>query len=72
MYKIGDYISTIYRRGEGGDGYAIGGTVTGKHGSADYYSVRIDGGPVVYRWGEELKPNIRDADFVEAMNRKFV
>lgn len=46
--RIGSRVATTF------GGNVINGTVTGKHGSADYYAVRIETGEVIYRYGADL------------------
>ena len=48
--KIGDKVTTNYA------GIARTGTITGKHGSADYYAVKLDSGMVIYRWAADMEP----------------
>lgn len=60
-YKIGDYVCTLVR------GFAIDGYITGKHGSADYYAIETLDKEIIYRYGEDIKPSIKDADFVNAV-----
>lgn len=36
-------------------GKEMPGTITGRHGSADYYAVRMDNGELIYQWGDDLK-----------------
>lgn len=50
MYNINDKIKTMF------GGVLHDGVIVGKHGSADYYAVKLDDGTACYRYG---------ADFVE-------
>lgn len=49
MFKIGDLVKTYFC------GKLEVGEVVGKHGSADYYSVKLDNGYSCYRYGEDLE-----------------
>lgn len=61
-YRIGDYVTTLY------NGFAADGVITGKHGSADYYAIRLNDNTLVYRWAEDIKPSVRDSEFVAVVN----
>ena len=63
-YKIGDYVCTLV------DGYALDGTIIGFHGNAEYYAIKTLDGQSIYRYANEIKPSIRDNDFVQALNMK--
>jgi len=49
--KINDRIITEH------GGKKVLGTITGKHGSADYYAVRLANGELVYKYGDDMEPN---------------
>lgn len=36
-------------------GNEMPGTITGRHGSTEYYAVRLDNGELIYQWGNDLK-----------------
>ena len=47
--KIGDKVATRF------GGKIVLGEITGKHGDADYYAVRIETGEVIYRWAADME-----------------
>lgn len=46
--RIGDKIK-FYCRGR-----VCSGTITGKHGNAEFFSVKTDDGKTVYLWAEDM------------------
>lgn len=46
--RIGDKIVTRFC------GKIVLGVITGKHGEADYYSVKLETGEVIYRWAADM------------------
>lgn len=49
MFKINDTIKTMF------GGKLLHGVIIGKHGSADYYAVRLETGENCYRYGADLE-----------------
>jgi len=47
-FSIGSRVTTIY------GGKEMSGTITGRHGTVDYYSVQLYTGEVIYRYGADL------------------
>ena len=48
MKNIGMNVKTYH------GGQVTSGKIIGKHGSADYYAVRLENGETVYKWGADL------------------
>ena len=49
MYKINERVRTYF------GGKLISGVIVGKHGSADYFAVRLESGETIYRWAADLE-----------------
>ena len=48
-FSIGSRVTTLY------GGHELAGTITGRHGTVDYYAVRLETGETIYRYGADLK-----------------
>jgi hypothetical protein len=47
-FRIGSKVTTMV------GGQEIKGTVVGRHGTVDYYAVRLETGETIYRYGADL------------------
>ena len=48
-FRIGIRVTTFY------GGQKLNGTITGRHGTVDYYAVRLETGETIYRYGADLE-----------------
>lgn len=46
--RIGSKVTAMF------GGQKMNGTVVGRHGTVDYYAVRLETGEVIYRYGADL------------------
>lgn len=49
MFKINDKVKTYF------GGKLLSGVIVGKHGSADYFAVRLETGEIIYRWAADFE-----------------
>ena len=48
-FNLNDSVKTFF------GGKQLHGVIVGKHGSADYFAVRLENGETIYRWSSDLE-----------------
>lgn len=51
-------------------GKETAGTITGRHGSAEYYAVQLETGETIYQWGNDLKQHNKRTATTEQPEKK--